>query len=138
VTLDARTLEQIREHIPARPPLVPLFHIAVLEAGAEPGSVDLGYGGHATRYGGSIAGPDVAIYALISASCQDAAAVTVDPTIDFLRPATAMPRIASTVPPRAGRRLFTAEVRSTTQATTKLVVRATGTYALSVSGRILK
>ena len=70
MTLDAWTLEQIRDHIGAGLPLVPLFNIAVLEANGEKASVRLGPGEHVTRPDGSIAGPvqfalaDVAIYAL--------------------------------------------------------------------------
>jgi uncharacterized protein (TIGR00369 family) len=74
---------------------------------------------------------DVAIYALILASRRDAAAVTVDLTINFLRPAMTLPLIATAVPLRAGRRLFTAEARIIEEATAKLVAQATGTYALS-------
>ena len=137
MTLDPWTLEQIREHIATSLPMVPLFNIAVLKADPEAGSVRLGHGEHATRHGGSIAGPvqfalaDVAIYALILASRRDAAAVTVDLTINFLRPAMTLPLIATAVPLRAGRRLFTAETRIIEEATAKLVAQATGTYALS-------
>jgi uncharacterized protein (TIGR00369 family) len=139
--LDAWTLEQISEHIATSLPLVPLFNIAVSQASAELCSVRLGYGEHATRHGGSIAGPvqfalaDVAIYALILVSRGDAAAVTVDLTINFLRPAMTMPLIATAVPLRAGRRLFTAEARISEETTGKLVAQATGTYALSAEGR---
>jgi uncharacterized protein (TIGR00369 family) len=140
VTLDAWTLEQIREHIATGLPLVPLFNIAVPRASAELASVRLGYGEHATRPGGSVAGPvqfalaDVAIYALILAARRDAAAVTVDLTINFLRPAMTPPLIATAMPLRAGRRLFTAEVRIAEETTTRLVAQATGTYALSAQG----
>lgn len=78
MTLDAWTLDQIREHIGSGPPLVPLFNIAVLEASPEHASVRLGPGEHVTRPGGSIAGPvqfalaDVAIYALILATRRTA------------------------------------------------------------------
>ena len=60
-----------------------------------------------------------------------AAAVTVDLTINFLRPAMTLPLIATAVPLRAGRRLFTAETRIIEEGTAKLVAQATGTYALS-------
>jgi uncharacterized protein (TIGR00369 family) len=137
VTLDAWTLEQIRDHIASGVPLVPLFNIAVLEATPEGSIVRLGPGEHVTRPGGSIAGPvqfalaDVAIYALILATRRDATAVTVDLTINFLRPAMALPLLATATALRAGRRLFTADVRIAEETTTRLVAQATGTYALS-------
>jgi uncharacterized protein (TIGR00369 family) len=137
MTLDGWTFEQIRDHIASGLPLVPLFNIAVVEATPERASVRLGPGGRVTRPGGSIAGPlqfalaDVAIYALILAARRDAAAVTVDLTINFLRPAMALPLLATATALRAGRRLFTAEVRIAEETTTKLVAQATGTYALS-------
>jgi len=137
VALDAWTLEQIRDHIASGLPLVPLLNIAVLEASPERASVRLGPGEHVTRPGGNISGPvqftlaDVAMYALILAARRDAAAVTVDLTINFLRPATALPLLATATALRGGRRLFTAEVRITEETTTRLVAQATGTYALS-------
>lgn len=139
MTLDAWTLEQIRDHIATGLPLVPLFNITVLEASAKRGSVRLGNGEHVTRPGGSIAGPvqfalaDVAIYALILAARRDAGAVTVDLTINFLRPAMTLPLLATAMPLRAGRRLFTADVRITEETTMRLVAQATGTYALSAA-----
>jgi uncharacterized protein (TIGR00369 family) len=114
-----------------------LMNIMVLEASAERGVVRLGAGEHATRPGGSVAGPvqfalvDVAIYALILAAKQDPAAVTVDLTINFLRPAMTIPLLATATPLRSGRRLFTAEARIVEETTTRLVAHATGTYALS-------
>jgi uncharacterized protein (TIGR00369 family) len=137
VTLDAWTLEQIREHIADSLPLVSLFNITVPEASGSVATVRLGSGEHATRFGGSVSGPvqfalaDVAIYALILAARRDAAAVTVDLTIHFLRPAMALPLLAVATPLRSGRRLYTAEVRITEETTTRLVAQATGTYALS-------
>jgi uncharacterized protein (TIGR00369 family) len=137
VALDAWTLEQIRDHIASGVPLVPLFNIAVLETNPERASVRLGPGDHVTRPGGSVAGPvqfalaDVAIYALILAARRDAAAVTVDLTMNFLRPAMALPLLATATALRGGRRLFTAEVRILEETTTRLVAHATGTYALS-------
>lgn len=134
---DAWTLEKIRAHIDAGLPLVPLFNIAVLDADPDAASVRLGAGEHVTRPGGSIAGPvqfalaDVAIYALILAGRRDEAAVTVDLTINFLRPALTIPLLATARPLRAGRRLFTAEVRIAEETTGRLVSHATGTYALS-------
>jgi uncharacterized protein (TIGR00369 family) len=137
VTLDAWTLEQIRDHIATGLPLVPLFNITVLDVSPDAASVRLGPGEHVTRPGGSVSGPvqfalaDIAIYALILATLRDPAAVTVDLTINFLRPAMTLPLRAVAVPLRAGRRLFTAEVRIAEEATTRLVAQATGTYALS-------
>jgi uncharacterized protein (TIGR00369 family) len=137
VTLDAWTLEQIRDHIATGLPLASLLNIAVVDASADQASVRLGVGGHATRPGGSVAGPvlfalaDVAIYALILADRRDAAAVTVDLTINFLRPAMTPPLIAIVTPLRSGRRLFTAEARIVEETTTRLIAQATGTYALS-------
>ena len=90
-----------------------------------------------TRPGGSVAGPvqfalaDVAIYALILAAKHDPAAVTVDLTINFLRPAMTIPLVATATPLRSGRRLFTAEVRIMEETTTRLAALATGTYSLS-------
>lgn len=131
------TLEHIRRHIDEGLPLVPLFNIDVLEASKERGRVRLSAGAHVTRPGGSVAGPvqfalaDVATYALILATRHDPAAVTVDLTINFLRPAMHLPLIAEALPLRAGRRLFTAEIRITEQADGRLVSQATTTYALS-------
>jgi len=135
--MEAWTLEQIRQHIEDGLPLVPLFNIDVIEASPTRGSVRLRAGEHVTRPGGSVAGPvqfalaDVAIYALILAERRDAAAVTVGLTINFLRPAMVLPLVAEAVALRAGRRLFTAEVRISEEASGKLVSQATGTYALS-------
>jgi uncharacterized protein (TIGR00369 family) len=137
--MESWTLERIRQHIEDGLPLVPLFNIDVIEASPERGSVRLREGEHVTRPGGSVAGPvqfalaDVAIYALILAVRRDAAAVTVDLTINFLRPAMVLPLVAEAVALRAGRRLFTAEVRITEETSGKLVSQATGTYAMSGS-----
>jgi uncharacterized protein (TIGR00369 family) len=110
-------LDHIRQHIEQGLPLVPLLNIDVIEAGHERGAVRLRQGDHVTRPGGSVAGPvqfalaDAASYALILAARRDEAAVTVDLTINFLRPAMTLPvAVATTL--RAGRRLFTAEVGS--------------------------
>jgi uncharacterized protein (TIGR00369 family) len=131
------TLDHIRRHIEQGLPLVPLFNIDVIEASADRGVVRLRTGDHVTRPGGSVAGPvqfalaDVATYALILATRRDEAAVTVDMTINFLRPAMQLPLIAVALPLRAGRRLFTAEVRITEEATGRLISHASGTYALT-------
>ena len=131
------TLEHIRQHIEDGLPLVPLFNIDVIEASPQRGAVRLRQGDHVTRPGGSIAGPvqfalaDVATYALILAERHDEAAVTVDLTIKFLRPAMTLPLIASATTLRAGRRLFTAEVRISEEASGRLISHATTTYALS-------
>jgi uncharacterized protein (TIGR00369 family) len=137
-TPDVRwTLDHIRRHIEQGLPLVPLFNIDVIEASTERGAVRLREGDHVTRPGGSVAGPvqfalaDVATYALILASRRDEAAVTVDLTINFLRPAMTLPLLAIASVLRAGRRLFTAEVRITDEATGRLMSHATTTYALS-------
>ena len=134
------TLDHIRRHIEHGLPLVPLFNIDVIEAAADRGAVRLRAGDHVTRPGGSVAGPvqfalaDVATYALILAARRDEAAVTVDLTINFLRPALTLPLIAVATVLRAGRRLFTAEVRITEEETGRLVSHATTTYALSQPG----
>jgi uncharacterized protein (TIGR00369 family) len=118
-------------------PLVPSFNIDVIEATPERGAVRLREGQHVARPGGSVAGPvqfalaDVAAYALIPADRQDEAAVAVDLTINFLRPAMTLPLVAVATTLRAGRRLFTAEVRITEEATGRLISHATTTYALS-------
>ena len=131
------TLDHVRQHIEQGLPLVPLFNIDVIEASAERGVVRLRAGDHVTRPGGSVAGPvqfalaDVATYALILAAERDEAAVTVDMTINFLRPAMSLPLIAVATALRAGRRLFTAEVRITEEATGRLMSHASTTYALS-------
>ena len=135
----AWTLDHIRLHIEQGLPLVPLFNIDVIEASAKCGAVRLQQGQHTTRPGGSIAGPvqfalaDVATYALILAARRDESAVTVDMTINFLRPAMTLPLVAVATPLRAGRRLYTAEVRITEQATDRLISHATTTYALTKS-----
>jgi uncharacterized protein (TIGR00369 family) len=132
-------LDHIRQHIEQGLPLVPLFNIDVIEASAERGAVRLRQGDHVTRPGGSVAGPvqfalaDVATYALILAAKRDEAAVTVDMTINFLRPALVLPLIAVATTLRAGRRLFTAEVRITEEPTGRLISQATTTYALSLA-----
>lgn len=77
---------------------------------------------------------DVATYALILATWRDEAAVTVDLTINFLRPAMTLPLIAVATTLRAGRRLFTAEVRITEESSGRLISHATTTYALSTTG----
>jgi uncharacterized protein (TIGR00369 family) len=131
------TLDHIRRHIEAGLPLVPLFNIDVIEASPVRGAVRLRAGELVTRPGGSVAGPvqfalaDVAAYALILADRKDAASVTVDLTINFLRPAMVLPLLAVATPLRAGRRLFTAEIRITEEASGRLVSHATTTYALS-------
>jgi len=133
----AWTLVHVRQHIEQGLPLVPLFNIDVIEASTERGVVRLREGEHVTRPGGSVAGPvqfalaDVATYALILAARHDEAAVTVDMTINFLRPAMSLPLIAVATTLRGGRRLFTAEVRITEEATGRLISQATTTYALS-------
>jgi uncharacterized protein (TIGR00369 family) len=131
------TLTRIRKHIEQGLPLVPLFNIDVIEASAERGAARLRAGDLVTRPGGSIAGPvqfalaDVATYALILADRRDVGAVTVDLTINFLRPALALPLVAVATPLRAGRRLYTAEVRITEEASGRLISHASTTYALS-------
>jgi uncharacterized protein (TIGR00369 family) len=135
------TLERVRQHIEQGVPLVPLFNIDVIEASSERGAVRLRRGEHVGRPGGSVAGAvqfalaDVAAYALILAARGDAAAVTIDLTINFLRPAMNLPLIAVATTLRAGRRLFTAEVRVTEESTGRLVSHATTTYALTQAGR---
>ncbi len=133
------TPRQIQDLIAAGLPLVSLFNITVIEATAARAVLRLESSEHVTRTGGSIAGPvqfamaDVAVYALILATGHDEAAVTVDLTINFLRPAMTLPLIAIAVPLRSGRRLFTAEVRISEELGTRLVAQATGTYALSTN-----
>jgi uncharacterized protein (TIGR00369 family) len=131
------TLDRISRHIEQGLPLVPLFNIDVIEATAERAAVRLREGAEIRRPGGSIAGPvqfalaDVAAYALILADRHDEAAVTVDLTINFLRPAMTLPLIAAATALRAGRRLYTAEVRIVEETTSRLVAHATTTYALT-------
>ena len=131
------TLDHIRRHIEQGLPLVPLFNIDVIEASAARGAVRLRDNPHVTRPGGSIAGPvqfalaDVATYALILADRRDEAAVTVDMTINFLRPALRLPLLAVATPLRAGRRLYTAEVRITEEGSGRLMSQASTNYALS-------
>lgn len=57
--------------------------------------------------------------------------MTVDLTINFLRPALALPLVAVATPLRAGRRLYTAEVRITEETSGRLISHASTTYALS-------
>jgi uncharacterized protein (TIGR00369 family) len=131
------TLDHIRRHIEQGLALVPLFNIDVIEATPERGAVRLREGGHVRRPGGSVAGPvqfalaDVAAYALILADRRDEAAVTVDLTINFLRPAMLLPLVAVATPLRAGRRLYTAEIRIIEESTDRLIAHATTTYALT-------
>lgn len=131
------TLSHIRQHIAEGLPLAALFNIDVIEATPERGAVRLRAGAHATRPGGSIAGPvqfalaDLAAYALILADRRDIHAVTVDLTINFLRPAMHLPLLAVALPLRAGRRLYTAEIRISEETTGRLVSHASTTYAMS-------
>jgi uncharacterized protein (TIGR00369 family) len=134
---DDWTLDHIRRHIAAGLPLAPLFNLEVVEASSTRAAVRLNTGTLVTRPGGSVAGPvqfalaDVATYALILADKHDPASVTVDMTINFLRPAMVMPLLAEATALRAGRRLYTAEVRISEEASGRLVAQATTTYALS-------
>ena len=133
----AWTLEHIRQHIADGLPLVPLFNLEVIEATAARGRLRLNAGEHVSRPGGAVAGPvlfalaDVVTYALILAARHDPDAVTVDLTINFLRPARVLPLLAEAVPLRAGRRLFTAEVRIAEHGGGELVAQATTTWSLS-------
>ena len=134
------TLEHIRQHIADGLPLVPLFNLEVVEATAFRGRLRLNAGEHVSRPGGAVAGPvlfalaDVVTYALILAARHDPDAVTVDLTINFLRPARRLPLLAEAVPLRAGRRLFTAEVRIAEESGGELVAQATTTWSLSRGG----
>jgi uncharacterized protein (TIGR00369 family) len=132
------TLDHIRQHIAEGLPLVPLFNLEVVEATATRGRLRLNAGEHVSRPGGSVAGPvlfalaDVVTYALILAARHDPDAVTVDLTINFLRAARVLPLLAEAVPLRAGRRLFTAEVRiSEADGTGPMVAQATTTWSLA-------
>lgn len=109
------TLDHTRQHIEQGLPLAALFNINVIEASAERWVDRLRAGDHVTRPGRSVAGPvlfvlaNLAADALILAARRDAAAVTVDMTINFLRPAMSLPLIAVASALRAGRRrVFTA------------------------------
>ncbi len=131
-------LEAIQAHIAAGLPMLPLFRVEVLRAEADSATIKLNDGPHITRPGGSVAGPvlfamaDVAAYALILAQRGDADAVTVDLTINFLRPALRLPLLAEATTLRAGKRLFTAEVVICSEAEPgRKLVQATATYALS-------
>lgn len=118
-------------------PLVPLFNIDVIEASAQRGAVRLREGEHVTRPGVSVAGPvqfALAAYALILGDRRDADAMTVDLTINFLRPAMLLPLVALATPLRAGRRLYTAEVRIVEEESGRLISHATTTFALSQAG----
>jgi uncharacterized protein (TIGR00369 family) len=119
-------------------PMLALFGVEVTHADPDSAIIKLIDGPHITRPGGSVAGPvlfamaDVAAYALILATRPDPHSVTVDLTINFLRPALKLPLIAVATPLRAGRRLFTAEIIISAQAEpTRKLVHATATYALS-------
>jgi len=132
------TLEHIRLHIAEGLPLVPLFNLEVVEATASRGRLRLNAGEHVSRPGGAVAGPvlfalaDVVADALILAARHDSDAVTVDLMINFLRPARDLPLLAEAVPLRAGRRLFTAEVRVSKEVgALELVAQATTTWSLS-------
>lgn len=132
------TLEQISRHIADGLPLAPLFNLEVVEATAARAQLRLNEGAHVTRPGGSVAGPvlfalaDVATYALILAARHDPDAVTVDLTINFLRPARDLPLLAEALPLRGGWRLFTAEVRiAEADGAGPLVTQATTTWSLA-------
>ncbi len=136
------TLEYIRKHIDEGLPLAPLFNLEVIEATASRGRLRLNPGQHVLRPGGSVAGPvlfalaDVVTYALILAARHDPDAVTVDLTINFLRAARNLPLLAEAVPLRAGRRLFTAEVRIIEEnGAGALLAQATTTWSLSRAAR---
>jgi uncharacterized protein (TIGR00369 family) len=132
------TLEHISRHIETGLPLVPLFNLELVEAIAKRGRLRLNAGAHVTRPGGSVAGAvlfalaDVVTYALILAARHDPDAVTVDLTINFLRAARNLPLLAEAVPLRAGRRLFTAEVRiNEADGAGPMVAQAMTTWSLS-------
>jgi len=132
------TLNHIRHHIAEGLPLAPLFNFDVVEATAVRGRLRLDEGAHVTRPGGSVAGPvlfamaDVVTYALILAARHDPDAVTVDISLNFLRPARMLPLLAEALPLRGGRRLFTAEVRISEQdGSGALVAQAITTWSLS-------
>ena len=136
--VQAWDLEQIQAHVMAGLPMLALFGVEVIHAGPASAMIKLRDGPHITRPGGSVAGPvlfamaDVAAYALILANRPDPHSVTVDLTINFLRPALKLPLIAVATPLRAGRRLFTAEIVISAEADPgRKLVHATATYALS-------
>jgi uncharacterized protein (TIGR00369 family) len=136
------TLEHIRQHIDEGLPLAPLFNLEVIEATVSRACLRLNPGQHVLRPGGSVAGPvlfamaDVVTYALILAARHDPDAVTVDLTINFLRAARNLPLLAEALPLRAGRRLFTAEVRIIEEGRAgTLLAQATTTWSLSREAR---
>ncbi len=108
------TLEQISRHIADGLPLAPLFNLEVVEATPARALLRLNEGAHVTRPGGSVAGP--VLFALA----------------DVVTYARVLPLLAEAVPLRAGRRLFTAEVRiSEADGTGALVAQATTTWSLA-------
>jgi uncharacterized protein (TIGR00369 family) len=134
---DGWDLARIRAHIDAGLPVAGLFGIEIAETASAFAVAHMAGGPRALRPGGIVAGPalfamaDVATYALILAATGDAAAVTVDLTINFLRAGVDTPVVARAEPLRAGRRLFTADIRLASAATDRLIAQATATYAMS-------
>ena len=130
--------ETIRAHIVAGLPLVEMFGLEVVQADAGSSRIRLNAFANVVRPGGSVAGPilfaaaDVATYALILATRGDPHAVTVDLTMNFLRASRSLPIVAEARTLRAGRRLFTADIRIAPEADpVRLVASASATYALT-------
>jgi uncharacterized protein (TIGR00369 family) len=117
MTEKAWHLDRILPHVEAYLPVAALFGMEIIAADADHSRVRLVGNAQITRPGGTIAGPvlfamaDVATYALTLALTQEDAAVTSSLQMNFLRPALSPPLIAEAVPLRAGRRLFTYDVR---------------------------
>jgi uncharacterized protein (TIGR00369 family) len=130
------SLEAVRAHVARGLPFVAFFKLHIEEATRDRSIVRLGGSANTERPGGVVAGPvlfsmaDVATYALVLASYGDPNAVTVDLTINFLRPVKA-PVVATALPLKFGRRLFTAEIRIAAPETPRLLVQATTTWALT-------
>jgi len=131
------TLGRIQQHIAEGLPFPRLLGLKVSQATPEKAVVIIPRGPLVTRPGGIVAGPvlfsaaDVALYALILARIDAPMSVTVDLTMNFLRPGADFPLICTATPLRFGRRIVAGEVRiAPSTDPDRLVAFATGNYAV--------
>ncbi len=130
------TLDKIRQHILENLPISAHLGLHIDLVTQERCELTISESPGALRPGGSVAGPvifgaaDVGSYALILATRGDPAAVTVDQTTHFHRPAMSLPLLAHTLPVRIGRRLATTETRLfEKQAPSRVLASAISTWA---------
>jgi uncharacterized protein (TIGR00369 family) len=133
--------DRILSHIATHLPVAALFGIEVVEAQAALSRVRLVGSEHIRRAGGSVAGPvlfamaDIAAYALTLAQRQEEC-VTANLSMNFLRPALALPLIGEAVSLRAGRNLLIHDVRiwSEAEGPERLIAQATASWVALPNG----